>query len=346
MRIKITKKHFVYSFLFNTAIALSFTGFALERSETNVWETFFSNFVFAQAMGMTCFFCLCLAFAVFKTERPVLQLLVVVGAILAGSVSVTSMAVNLSGSSLGDNVLAYFRNGIKSLVFGAVIIFFFVSRERISRANALISEEKIKRLDLEKKAVEADLQLLQSQTEPHFLFNSLSNVMSLMDSDPRKAKTMMGDFIDFLRASASVRRSSTVTISEELELIGSYLGILKIRMGNRLEYTIDADESVLGHMIPPLLVQPLVENAVKHGLELKSGGGAISIRCSREADMIRIQVSDSGAGINVNKASSGIGLLNIRKRLELLHGDKGRLVLTENIPSGVNAVLEIPHGAD
>jgi len=209
-------------------------------------------------------------------------------------------------------------------------------------ANALITD-KIKRLDLEKKRVEIQLLILQSQTEPHFLINTLSNVISLLDAEPQKAKSMLRDFVDFLRASMSVRRSAVITISQEMELIRCYLSVLKIRMGNRLDYVIDVDEAVLGHGIPPLLIQPIVENAIKHGLEPKIEGGRIEICGYRENDTIRLEVTDTGVGIDINKNANGTGLANVRERLQLLYGDRGKLVIRENAPSGVSAVIDMPY---
>lgn len=338
IRLRITKKLFLYTLLFNAVIALLLMG----REDIDSGRIFISNLMFSQFIGITCMFCVYIAFYVFKTGKLKHQILIALGAILIGSI----VAVAARGISPADNMFAYVRNMSKSLIFGSVFIFIFVSLEKISMANALIAEEKIRNLDLEKRAVESELQLLQSQTEPHFLFNSLSNVISLMDVEPQKAKSMLRDFVDFLRTSMSISRSRTIPISQELELIRYYLSVLKTRMGNRLNYTIETDETVLVRSIPPLLIQPLVENAVRHGLEPKSEGGGIIIRCSREGDITRVEVIDSGVGIDVNKSGNGIGLPNIRKRLELLYGDKGRLVIRENSPSGVSAIIEMPYGKD
>jgi sensor histidine kinase YesM len=338
IRLRITKKLFLYTLLLNSVVALSL----MERSDLDSGKIFISDLIFSQFIGITCLFCVYIAFHVFKTGKLKHQILIALGAILIGSI----VAVAARGISPADNMFAYVRNMSKSLIFGSVFIFIFVSLEKISMANALIAEEKIKSLDLEKRAVETELQLLQSHTEPHFLFNTLSNVISLLDAEPQKAKSMLRDFVDFLRTSMSVRQSGVIPVSQEMELIRCYLSVLKTRMGKRLVYTIDADDAVLGHRIPPLLIQPLVENAVKHGLEPKTEGGRIVIRGSREDDIIRIEVSDSGVGINANKSGNGTGLSNIRKRLELLYGDKGRLVIRENSPSGVSAVIEMSYGKD
>ena len=332
---KITKKHFLYTLLFNTVIALCLMG----REDIESWRIFVFNLLFTQFIGITCFSSVCIAFCFFKPGKLKHQVMIALAAILTGSI----IAVAARGISPVGNIIDYVRNMSKSLLFGSVFIFMFVSIDRISRANALIAREKIRNLDLEKRGIETELQLLQSQMEPHFLFNTLSNVISILDAEPQKAKSMLGDFVDFLRTSMSIRRSGAIFVSQELELIGCYLSVLKTRMGNRLDYTIDVDEAVLGHQLPPLLVQPLVENAVKHGIEPKAGGGSIIIRGNRLDDIVRIEVGDTGAGIDVNKSGNGIGLANIRKRLELLYGDKGRLIIRENSPSGVSAVIEMPY---
>lgn len=333
--IRITKKHFLYTLLFNAVIALCLMG----REDIDSGKVFISNLIFTQFIGIACFFSVCIAFFIFKARKLKHQVVIALAAILVGSIA----AVATTGISPVDNMFAYVRNLSKALLFGSIFIFLFVSIDRISRANALIAREKIRNLDLEKRSIETELQLLQSQMEPHFLFNTLSNVISLLDAEPQKAKSMIRDFIDFLRTSMSVRRSGAISIAQELELIGCYLSVLKTRMGKRLDYAIDVDQDVLGHRMPPLLIQPLVENAVKHGIEPKTGGGRIVIRGNREDDIVRIEVGDTGTGIDVNKSGIGIGLSNIRKRLELLYGDKGRLVIRENSPSGVSAVVEMPY---
>lgn len=336
IKLRVTRKVLLYTLLFNSVVALSL----MERSDLDSGRVLISNLIFSQFIGITCLLCVYIAFYVFKTGKLKHQILIALGAILIGSVA----AVAARGISPADNMLAYARNVSKSLVVGSVFIFILVALEKISRANAQITEEKIRNLDLEKRGIETELQLLQSQMEPHFLFNTLSNVISLQDAEPQKAKSMLRDFVDFLRTSMSVRQSGVIPVSQELELIRCYLSVLKTRMGNRLDYTIDVDETVLGFLLPPLLIQPLVENAVKHGIEPRPEGGSIVIRGNREDDnIIKIKVDDTGAGIDVNKSGNGIGLPNIRKRLELLYGDQARLIIRENSPSGVSAVIEMPY---
>jgi sensor histidine kinase YesM len=138
-------------------------------------------------------------------------------------------------------------------------------------------------------------------------------------------------------------RQRTVTLAQEMDVVKNYLDVYAVRMGDRLAYKIDIPDSLRNIMIPPLLIQPLVENAVKHGLEPAIDGGEISVQAIRDGDIVRITVSDSGMGIDVTGTGNNIGLDNIKKRLELMYGNAGRLFLEENKPRGVKVVVEIPY---
>jgi sensor histidine kinase YesM len=229
------------------------------------------------------------------------------------------------------------------VMFGAIITYFFASREQIARSQAEIQEEKIKRLTSEKKATEAHLRLLQAQIEPHFLFNTLSNVLSLLDNNPQKGKSMLVDLIQYLRASLSKIRKAQATLGQEMEMIAAYLNIFKVRMGARLNYKIDLPQNLKSISIPPMLIQPLVENAIKHGLEPRIDGGEIRIGGELKDGLLRLEVVDTGGGFEEN-AQGGLGLSSIRERLQSLYGAKGRLILEPIQPHGVKAVIEVPHG--
>jgi sensor histidine kinase YesM len=228
------------------------------------------------------------------------------------------------------------------ILFGTMITYFFFSRERISQTEAQLQEEQIKSLTLEKKTLETHLRLLQAQVEPHFLFNTLSNILSLLESDPTKGRAMLEDLARYLRSSLSRTRDRSTTLGQEMDLVRAYLGIWKVRMGERLHYTIDVPERLRELPFPPMLVQPLVENAVKHGLENKIEGGEILVRVEEHAEGYRLIVADTGSGLQED-AISGIGLANVRERLEALYHGKARLTLQENQPSGLKVTMEIPH---
>ncbi len=200
-------------------------------------------------------------------------------------------------------------------------------------------------LTSEKRVVETNLRLLQAQIEPHFLFNTLSNILSLLDTDSNKGRSMLMDLIRYLRTSLTKTRGDTTTLGQEMGMIRAYLNIFKVRMEGRLRYRIDVPDSIKDLPFPPMLVQPLVENAIKHGIEPKIDGGEVTIRARKDGDVIRLELADTGTGLHED-CDMGFGLSNVRERLQSLYGDRGRLILGENRPSGLKAIIEVPHGTD
>jgi sensor histidine kinase YesM len=212
--------------------------------------------------------------------------------------------------------------------------YYFYSKARIKISKEIIQQERINRLSSEKQALEANLRLLQAQIEPHFLFNTLSNVLSLIDTDPARGKSMLGDLIHYLRTS----------FDQEMNIIKAYLNIQNVRMGERLRFSIELPDALREYPLPPMLLQPLIENAVKHGLEPAIEGGEIIIKVMEEDDFIRIEVQDTGNGFSAYD-TAGVGIANVRERISLLYGNKGQLILEANDPHGVKAIIEVPkHG--
>jgi sensor histidine kinase YesM len=235
----------------------------------------------------------------------------------------------------------YFANLVFALVLNGMIINFFYSKKRLKYIKEIAEKERLNRLTSEKEALEANLRLLQAQIEPHFLFNTLSNILSLIDTEPSKGKSMLMDLIHFLRTSLSRTLPEMTTLGQEVDALKAYLNIQKIRLGDRLAYTINVDEALNKHPFPPMLLQPLVENSIKHGLEPKVEGGQINIAAAKENGTMRITVADTGLGFSsLNK--TGVGVANVKERIRLLYGDKGRFILEENNPVGVIAVIEVP----
>jgi sensor histidine kinase YesM len=285
-------------------------------------------------------------FYFFKIERPVTQVIFLTAALVIGAVVGTLLGTAITGVTpfLGREYAHFIQAILLGVLFGSIISYFFYSRERISATETMIQEERISRLSAEKRAVETNLRLLQAQIEPHFLFNTLSNILSLLETDLEKAKSMLVDLIHYLRTSLSKTRYETTTLAQEMELIRAYLNIYKVRMGDRLRYEIDIPERMKERSFPPMLVQPLVENAIRHGLEPKIEGGELCIRGEDTEEAFRLEIIDTGLGFHEGD-DQGVGLSNVRKRLRSLYGDKGRLILEENGPSGLRAIIEVPHDA-
>ncbi|HVN94885.1 MAG TPA: histidine kinase [Syntrophorhabdaceae bacterium] len=230
---------------------------------------------------------------------------------------------------------------VSAITITSVVAYFFYSKARLKSTRRIIEEERVNRLLSEKEALEARLRLLQAQIEPHFLFNTLSNVLSLVDTDPAKGKSMLTDLIRYLRTSLSRTLPETTTLSQEMEMIRSYLNIQKIRMDERLSFTIEFPDALGQQPFPPMLIQPIVENAIKHGLEPTIDGGTVAVRATKQDGRIRIEVVDTGMGFSAYQ-KNGVGIANVKERLKLLFGENGRFTLEENKPTGVRAVIEVP----
>jgi uncharacterized membrane-anchored protein YhcB (DUF1043 family) len=321
----------------NTLIAVILTAIGFGRG-------FVVNLIFSQCIGNSIYLANLGAFPFYHRVKSLpMQIAVIVLSVISGAIFGSILGAVANGMGPGVFLLghsAFFGQVvILALLFGFVISYIFIS-------ISVIAGEKVRRLETEKNAVEAELRLYQSQMEPHFLFNTLSNVLGLIDSDRDKARRMLESFTSFLRSSIATARERTVSLEQEMAVVRNYLEVFSVRMGERLRYGIEVPDDLKALRIPPLLIQPLVENAVKHGLEPKVSGGAVLIRAVRDGDRTRIVVADSGMGVNDKSAGSGIGLENIRKRLGLLYGEQGRLLFEENEPSGVKATIEIPYETD
>jgi signal transduction histidine kinase len=236
---------------------------------------------------------------------------------------------------------AVFSILVSSIVISLVLSVVFFWRERSAVAEAMIERERTKMERIEREAALANLRALQAQIEPHFLFNTLANVTGLIDPDPAKAKRMLESFIRFLRATLAATRAESTTLGAESELISAFLDVLAVRMGSRLRYTVDVEPALHSFELPPMLVQPVVENAIKHGLEPKVDGGEIAVRARREGTQVEIEVADTGMGFAPTTAG-GVGLTNLRDRLRLLYGERAGLDIRENSPSGTLITIRLP----
>ncbi|MBW2563907.1 MAG: histidine kinase, partial [Deltaproteobacteria bacterium] len=201
--------------------------------------------------------------------------------------------------------------------------------------------------------VQAEIKRLQAQIEPHFLFNSLNTITSLCRTNSKKARELLIDLSSYLRKSLKDHKDF-VTVADELQQVKSYLAIEKARFGKRIKFTMDIEPEYDQWPIPPLIIQPLVENAVKHGISVKEEGGSVSVVISKHNEELHIIVQDDGIGMDekqsenifrkssINNNSSGIGLQNINKRMEQIYGPQYKLVMNSKQDSGTTVKLMIP----
>jgi Histidine kinase len=260
------------------------------------------------------------------------------GVSLARALLSWTSPLQIAGSGALTTILVY-------AVFTAIVIrgMLYLAERRVARETATARQQE-QVATASRLLAEARLRALQAQIEPHFLYNTLANVLSLIDTRPAQARHMLERFIDYLRASLAASRADSATLGAELDQVSAYLDVLAVRMGARLRYRIEADTDCRHVPIAPVLLQPLVENAVMHGLEPKLEGGEIVVRARIDGGALCIEVADSGMGLGTapSRPGGGVGLSNLRERVRQLHGPQAQLQLFDNQPCGVTARLLLP----
>jgi len=228
-----------------------------------------------------------------------------------------------------------------SLMLAMLGTTFFIFYWRAESYRADLNIERRRAAEALQSETSAKLALLQAQIEPHFLFNTLANAQSVIESDPKTAKLILEHLNQYLRVSLGRTRQSASTLADEISIVNTLLAISELRLGQRLRYSISVPEVLKSARLPPLLLQPLVENALKHGIEPAVKGGEIYMEARREQGLLCLRVTDTGVGLNAS-SPEGIGLANVRGRLSSLYGDQGRLALYNHEPHGVIAEITMP----
>ncbi len=313
--------------------------------------SFYENLVFSLVIGALAFLIIDVArLLIWGETRPH----------KAGFFAILLLSVPIAqfgGSMLASKLLGIQTPGLAALVMGPasnMLLFtlimtgaatlFLYSRDKALRAEAAAAEEKARAEAIARQALQAQLQLLQAQIEPHMLFNTLANLQGLIGIDPARAQHMLDQLIDYLRASLASSRNEATTLGQEFALLDAYLGLMAVRMGARLRYTLDLPPQLRGAPVAPMLLQPLVENAIIHGLEPKVDGGQVAVSAAQDGEFLVVSVSDTGLGLDApsSKAGTRLGLANTRERLQALFGAQATLVLEPNPPHGATARLTLP----
>ncbi len=296
---------------------------------------FYTHLITSVCIGTFTHACTVLGITHLGHRVPLLGIILV--SVPVGSLAGLTIASLLSGRSL-ENVTDAALSTIFIAFLASSVFISFYSSFMIREA---LRQEEIKSLRNENRLVETQLQLLQSQIEPHFLFNTLSHVISLMGTDVEKSEVMLRKLTQFLRVSLKRSRSLHGSLGDELRLVSDYLDILQIRMGDRLAYDIHVDVDPESIDLPPLILQPIVENAVIHGLEPKETGGRIDITVKVE-DELKIIVADTGVGMTGIGSVGGMGISNVQQRLEMLFSDRASLQVSDTTPEGLTVSITLP----
>jgi signal transduction histidine kinase len=217
-----------------------------------------------------------------------------------------------------------------------------------AEAQAARATESAEAEALKRQVVEARLAAMQAQVEPHFLFNTLASIDHLIETDAPRASRMQKNLIALLRASMPSMREANASgvrdLGRELAVVRPYLEILKMRMEERLQLQIDVPEGLLSAQFPPMMMQSLVENAIKHGLEPKAEGGTLRLHAEIVHGKLALSVADTGLGYGKSAtAGTGVGLANIRERLAMLYGSKASLQVADNPGGGTRAIITVPY---
>jgi sensor histidine kinase YesM len=262
-----------------------------------------------------------------------------------------SLLVSLIRHMLGINLVG-------SIIEGAMNLFFmqpgrnFLTYAFIATAyhavayHKAVRERDLRAVRLEVDLAEAKLASLESRLRPHFLFNTLNTVASLIREDPVAAETMLGQLSELLRASLRTDPGAEIRLDEELRLVDQYLAIQRARFHDRLTVGLRATDDARQALVPQLILQPIVENAVRHGIGPRESGGSVWVLAERPDGRLRLVVEDDGVGIGQTpsaNAGTGIGLGGLRSRLTHLYGDDHRVEVAPRLPSGTRVTIEIPY---
>ncbi len=240
----------------------------------------------------------------------------------------------------------YYRpvyNLLEWLLIGGPALFFYADRRAARLTESHLHASELDRIRKSKIALESRLQAMQARVEPQFLFNTLSQVERLYELDEAMAQRMLDDLTGYLRAAMPLMRSTSSTVSQELQLARAYLNIVKVRLGNRLQFEIDAGDHLGSARLPPMMLLPLIDHAIVHGIEHSHAQGEIRITTRLDDGHLLLVITDTGTGFVPEQGTDGIA--SIRERLAALYGTDARLVLQQRGTGATEAVLNIPYEA-
>jgi len=277
--------------------------------------------------------------------RWVLQLLGVVLAVPLGTLLayLFSTGGSLAGFLQSEaRLMGFLIMAATGLFWAPLLAMSALLRQRDAAARSQSLAFELERSELERRALDARLRLLQAQVEPHFLFNTLANVRALVDAGSPQASQVLGSLIAYLRAAVPRLQEPSTTLGQELQLVRAYLALMHLRMPDRLQFEVLDGPEVQRLNCPPMTLLTLVENAIRHGIDPSEEGGRITIELQVKEGRCWARVSDTGVGLTRAGDGLGTGLSTLRERLQLAFGGDATLRLSENQPHGVIAELDFP----
>ncbi len=341
-----TRQNILLAFAINLIITVVVAA-GLTYSNPQGWPMhLFGSFVFSNCIGFTIFALITGCERYLNRVATLTRILLSAAMFILGGLIGTEAGVLVFRIVLGISIVdqEYVRLLVMNLVlagvFGSIAYLYFVMRGRATQLAARVREKELNEERLTRLKTKAELDALQTKINPHFLFNTLNSIASLISENPKAAEETVEKLSELFRHSLRHAEKNTVTLAEELDLIRTYLEIEKVRLGDRLRYEVKCDERLNDVELPGLLIQPLVENSIKHAIAPSIKGGELLVEARESNGACVIVVKDSGRGFQLKGVSNGFGLRSIQDRLALKYGEKASLQIVQNDHSEI--VITIP----
>jgi len=302
-----------------------------------------NNFIFSHSIGTSIYLVSCFS-RVDQIRSRWLRLLGLLTTFVVGGWIGMFLGLALNHVIFGMEILGvrifFVRITIFNVLAASTVYTFFVLRDKLHDTAARLAEKEVNEQRMLQVKTRAEFEALRAKVNPHFLFNTLNSIASLIPEDPVRAEEMVQKLADLFRYTLEASEQDMMRLSDEIEVVQKYLEIEKVRLGDRLNYTIDVDPDVADVTIPGLIIQPLAENSVKHGIAPKQQGGTIQITCNRNDGYCQVRIRDDGPGIGKKVTSNGFGLNGIRERLQLYYNDDYEFKVTDD--QGLETLIRVP----
>ena len=333
-------------FIYNTLIAIGLTVVSFIITKELIFSNFLINFIFSHFIGWS--LALPLQWITKTKERMgpfqksilIFFVFLIAGALGSMSAHVLIYDILFTHRQPWPPLTALFANLLMAFFFGLLAFFYFNLRHHLEKTINALKQKEIEKARLIQLQKSAELEALRAKIDPHFLFNTFNSIASLIRINPEQAELMLEKLSGLFRFSLNSSNRTFVELDEELNIVHNYLEIEKLRFGERLKYSITGPDHLKSALVPPLLIQPLVENSVKHGISKMKKDGQIDVEYKKVDNKLTLTIRDNGPGFDQSAINPGFGLQSVKERLTLLYNDQYSLEI--NNKNGVQITIRIP----
>jgi sensor histidine kinase YesM len=342
------KNHLVRTFIFCLIITVVVAAGLTFADPPHYLGYLISSFIYTMCIGFSIHTLVTFAYTRIASLRPFFRLSILLILFLTGGMIGTGISTEIHkllfrySFTINDYIHLLYFNLFLSIIFGSVAVLYFTLKTNAERMASLLKEKELNEERLTRLKMKAELEALQAKINPHFLFNTLNSIASLISENPKAAESTVEKLSELFRYTLKDADKSTVTLGEELEIVRTYLEIEKVRFGNRLQFTITYDGTIVDLKVPALLIQPLVENSIKHGIAKDIQGGNILVDVHKRENTCRILVQDNGEGFQTTYSENGFGLRSIQERLKYMYAGQASLEIIRNHPTQIIITIPLP----